>query len=109
MKNWKIGTRIIAGFGAVIAIAAASVVIGIGFFMILDKEFMPAEDQGRYLVRLETPIDYSLPRADGVMRKIDEQLRQRPEVRSTFYVTGSDLTICSRPATRRIRWPVRRR
>jgi HAE1 family hydrophobic/amphiphilic exporter-1 len=44
------------------------------------------------MVRLETPIDYSLPRADSVMRKVDEQLRTRPEVLSTFYVTGSDLT-----------------
>ncbi len=76
----------------VITIAAASIVIGLVFFGILGKEFMPNEDQGRYMVRLETPIDYSLPRADGVMRKIDEELRERPEVQSTFYVTGSDLT-----------------
>ena len=76
----------------VIAIAAASVVAGLALFAVLGKEFMPAEDQGRYMVRLETPIDYSFPRADSAMRKIDEQLRQRPEVQSTFYVTGSDLT-----------------
>ncbi len=76
----------------VIMIAGASVVAGLVLFGILGKEFMPNEDQGRYMVRLETPIDYSLPRADGVMRKVDEQLRRRPEVESTFYVTGSDLT-----------------
>ena len=77
---------------SVIMIAVASIAVGIFFFAILGKEFMPNEDQGRYMVRLETPIDYSLPRADGVMRKIDEELRRRPEVQSTFYVTGSDLT-----------------
>ena len=77
---------------AVIMIAGASIAVGIFFFAILGKEFMPNEDQGRYMVRLETPIDYSLPRADGVMKKIDEELRRRPEVQSTFYVTGSDLT-----------------
>jgi hydrophobic/amphiphilic exporter-1 (mainly G- bacteria), HAE1 family len=77
---------------AVIMIAGASIVVGLVFFGILGKEFMPNEDQGRYLVRLETPIDYSLPRADGVMKKVDEDLRRRPEVQSTFYVTGSDLT-----------------
>jgi HAE1 family hydrophobic/amphiphilic exporter-1 len=76
----------------VILIALASVVAGIALFMVLGKEFLPAEDQGRYMVRLETPIDYSLSRADSAMRKIDEQLRLRPEVLSTFYVTGSDLT-----------------
>jgi HAE1 family hydrophobic/amphiphilic exporter-1 len=76
----------------VILIALASVVAGIALFMVLGKEFLPAEDQGRYLVRLETPIDYSLPRADSAMRKIDEQIRLRPEVLSTFYVTGSDFS-----------------
>jgi HAE1 family hydrophobic/amphiphilic exporter-1 len=76
----------------VIGLAGASVFVGLFFFIILGKEFLPAEDQGRYMVRLETPIDYSLSRADAVMRKIDEQLRQRPEVENTFYVTGSDLT-----------------
>jgi hydrophobic/amphiphilic exporter-1 (mainly G- bacteria), HAE1 family len=76
----------------VILMALASVVAGIALFIVLGKEFLPAEDQGRYMVRLETPIDYSLSRADSAMRKIDEQLRLRPEVLSTFYVTGSDLT-----------------
>jgi HAE1 family hydrophobic/amphiphilic exporter-1 len=76
----------------VIALAGASVVAGLVLFALLGKEFLPAEDQGRYMVRLETPIDYSLPRADTAMKKIDEQLRRRPEVQSTFYVTGSDLT-----------------
>ena len=61
-------------------------------FGVLGKEFMPTDDQGRYLVRLETPIDYSLPRADREMKKVDDQIRKRPEVQSTFYVTGSQLT-----------------
>ena len=74
----------------VIAVAVASVVAGVMLFGVLGKEFLPAEDQGRFLVRLETPIDYSLGRADSIMKKIDEQLRERPEVTSTFYVTGSD-------------------
>jgi hydrophobic/amphiphilic exporter-1 (mainly G- bacteria), HAE1 family len=76
----------------VIAIALVSVVAGLVMFMLLGKEFLPAEDQGRYMVRLETPIDYSLSRADALMRSVDEELRKRPEVQSTFYVTGSDLT-----------------
>ncbi|MFA5074310.1 MAG: efflux RND transporter permease subunit, partial [Nitrospirota bacterium] len=75
----------------VILIAGASVVIGVLIFAALGKEFMPSDDQGRYLVRLETPIDYSLPRADAFMKQVDEQIQKRPEVESTFYVTGSEL------------------
>lgn len=83
---WALGHRLI-----VISLALGSVLIGLFLFGILGKEFMPSEDQGRYLVRLETPIDYSLPRADAEMKKVDDTLRERPEVESTFYVTGSDL------------------
>jgi len=74
----------------VIMIATASVIAGLVLFVVLGKEFLPAEDQGRYMVRLKTPIAYALPRADAVMKSIDEQIRKRPEVSSTFYVTGSD-------------------
>ncbi len=77
--------------GTVILIAAASVAMGLVLFAVLGKEFLPSDDQGRYMVRLETPVDYSLPRADALMKKVDERLRERPEVHSTFYVTGSEL------------------
>ena len=73
-----------------ILLALASVIAGLALFVIVDKEFLPAADQGRYMVRLETPIDYSLPRADAAMRQVDEQLRKRQEIAGTFYVTGSD-------------------
>ncbi len=75
-----------------VAIAAASVVAGLVLFGLLGKEFMPNEDQGRYMVRLETPVSYSLSRADAAMRAVDRMLQKRPEVASTFYVTGSELT-----------------
>jgi HAE1 family hydrophobic/amphiphilic exporter-1 len=75
----------------VILLATLSVVAGVAMFMKLGKEFLPTDDQGRYLVRLETPIDYSLTRADSAMKKVDEDLRKRSEVQSTFYVTGSQI------------------
>ena len=76
----------------VVVIAFLSVIAGLGLFVVLGKEFLPAEDQGRYMVRLETPIDLSLPRADTFMRKVDEEIQKRAEVASTFYVTGSELS-----------------
>lgn len=76
--------------GKVMIAAGASLFAGLALFSLLGKEFMPAEDQGRYMVRLETPIDYSLPRSDAFMKSIDDQLQKRPEVLSTFYVTGSE-------------------
>ncbi len=75
----------------VLAAAGVCLAAGIAIFLFLDKEFMPAEDEGRYMVRLETPIDYSLSRADSLMKSIDEQLQKRSEVLNTLYVTGSEL------------------
>lgn len=76
--------------GKVISMAGLSIVLGVMIFGLLGKEFLPSEDQGRYLVRLETPTDYSLTRADAAMMSVDEMIRRRPEVSGTFYVTGSD-------------------
>lgn len=76
--------------GKVVAMAGVSIAAGVAIFGLLGKEFLPSEDQGRYLVRLETPIDYSLTRADAAMMSIDEMIRRRSEVSGTFYVTGSD-------------------
>ncbi len=76
--------------GKVVAMAGLSIAAGVAIFGLLGKEFLPSEDQGRYLVRLETPIDYSLTRADAAMMSIDETIRRRSEVSGTFYVTGSD-------------------
>ena len=75
----------------VMLIATASVVAGVALFLVLGKEFLPAEDQGRYLVRLETPVELSLQKADSVMSRVDSAIQKRPEVQSTFYVTGSEL------------------
>ena len=72
----------------VIALAGASVVVGLAFFAILGKEFMPAEDQGRYMVRLETPIDYSLaPR---------RQRHEKGRRRTSEEAGGSEHVLCYR-------------
>lgn len=40
---------------AVMAMAVAAMVVGGGIFTMLGKEFVTAEDEGRFMVRLETP------------------------------------------------------
>lgn len=76
-----------------VVILSLLTVVASGFmFTKIGKDFMPKEDQGRYVVRLETPIDYSLGKADAAMRQVDDLLRKRPEVSGTFYVTGTSLS-----------------
>ncbi|MBU1151171.1 MAG: efflux RND transporter permease subunit, partial [Proteobacteria bacterium] len=54
----------------------------------MGKEFVPPEDQGQFIVRLEAPIDYSLEKADELFRPVEQILRQMPEVRAVYYVLG---------------------
>ncbi|OHE17119.1 MAG: hypothetical protein A2X96_01345 [Syntrophobacterales bacterium GWC2_56_13] len=54
----------------------------------MGKEFIPPEDQGQFIVRLEAPIDYSLEKADELFRPAEQILRRTPEVRAVFYRLG---------------------
>jgi HAE1 family hydrophobic/amphiphilic exporter-1 len=54
----------------------------------MGKEFVPPEDQGQFIVRLEAPIDYSVEKADELFRPAEEILRKMPEVRAVFYRLG---------------------
>ena len=54
----------------------------------LGKEFVPPEDQGQFIVRLEAPIDYSVDKADELFRPAEEILRKMPEVKAVFYRLG---------------------
>jgi HAE1 family hydrophobic/amphiphilic exporter-1 len=54
----------------------------------MGKEFIPPEDQGQFIVRLEAPIDYSLEKANELFRPAEQMLREMPEVRAIYYVLG---------------------
>jgi len=54
----------------------------------IGKEFIPPEDQGQFLVRLEAPIDYSIDKADELFSPAEKILREMPEVRAVYYRLG---------------------
>ena len=54
----------------------------------IGKEFIPPEDQGQFLVRLEAPIDYSIDKADELFQPAEKILRETPEVRAVYYRLG---------------------
>ena len=55
----------------------------------LGKELMPPEDQGRFIVRLEAPIDYSVEQTDELCKEAEQILRNTPEIASVFYNQGA--------------------
>ena len=54
----------------------------------IGKEFVPAEDQSQFIVRLEAPIDYSIDTADALFKQAETIVRSMPEVNWVFYLQG---------------------
>lgn len=54
----------------------------------LGKEFIPPEDQSRFMVRVEAPIDYSVDEIDGMFKEAEDYIRSIPEVKTAFYAQG---------------------
>ncbi|MFL6712245.1 MAG: efflux RND transporter permease subunit, partial [Sulfurifustis sp.] len=54
----------------------------------LNKEFMPPQDQGTLLVRMQTPEDSSLDYTDSKFRAAEEFFKSRPEVDRYFSAVG---------------------
>jgi HAE1 family hydrophobic/amphiphilic exporter-1 len=80
---FSLNHRVMMVVGAVVLFAGS-----IYMTKYLGKEFVPPEDQGQFLVRLEAPIDYSVEKADELFRPAEEILRKMPEVRAVLYRLG---------------------
>ncbi|MCX8023114.1 MAG: efflux RND transporter permease subunit [Syntrophorhabdaceae bacterium] len=58
----------------------------------IGKEFIPSEDQSRFVIRLQAPVDYSVDEVDRMFRKAEDIIRKIPEVRSYSCSQGGGLT-----------------
>lgn len=54
----------------------------------LNKEFIPSEDQSRFMVRIQTPVGSSLPFTDGKVKFVESYLKGRSEVDRFFVAIG---------------------
>ncbi|MCX5909741.1 MAG: efflux RND transporter permease subunit, partial [Deltaproteobacteria bacterium] len=63
-------------------------VLSLGLTTYIGKEFIPPEDQGIFMVRMEGPIDYSVEQLEKYYGKTEELMREIPEIKSVFFVQG---------------------
>lgn len=73
---------VLAG-GGVVLIAAYFVFGG------LKREFVPSQDQGRLMVRLQTAVGADLQETDALLQKAEAIVNHRPEIVRSFVVIGS--------------------
>ena len=70
----------------------AAILYGTWFFGTrLDQGFMPAMDEGAFVLDYWTPPGTSLPESDRLLRKVDEILMSTPEVSTFSRRTGTEL------------------
>jgi HAE1 family hydrophobic/amphiphilic exporter-1 len=72
----------------VIGLALLALFVGGVFFAMLGKEFVTLEDKNQFIVRLETPLSYSIYKTDDIVRRVEKILQGIPEVINYFPVTG---------------------
>lgn len=67
-------------------LAAFALALVLTFF--IGKEFLPPEDQGRFIVRMEAPKDASIDAADAMFQQVDDLVRKHPAIATAFYAVG---------------------
>jgi len=76
----------------VLILATAIFIFSIFMTRFLGKEFVPQEDQSRFIVRIEAPLDYSVEEVDRLFKKAEDYLRTRPEIKTVLYLHGRGRT-----------------
>lgn len=68
----------------------AALALGGGFWLysLLGQELVTQEDQGRFMVRIQTPLAYSMEKTEGVRQRLEARLKEIPEVSHFFSFTG---------------------
>ncbi len=78
--------------GRPIKVLVIATVIFISSFVLsslLKKEFIPSQDQSRFLSRIMLPLGSSMDRTNEVFKKAEDYLMHRPEIDGYFCAIGS--------------------
>ena len=72
----------------VVGLATAVFVASLGLTRLLKKEFVPAQDQGMFMVRLSTALGSSIEFTDGVFKKAEDYILHSPNEESLYAAVG---------------------
>ena len=84
LLSWSLKHRV-----TILLIALGAMIFGFFLFAHVGKEFVTSEDQSRILIRIETPLSYSIEKTEVIMNRLREKLREIPEVLHFFSIAGS--------------------
>jgi multidrug efflux pump len=72
----------------ILALAAVAVGLSLQVFTTLPKEFVPSQDQGRLMIRMQTAVGSSLDETDAVFKPAEAIINGRPEVARALSIVG---------------------
>jgi hydrophobe/amphiphile efflux-1 (HAE1) family protein len=72
----------------VIIISLVLFCVSLKFFSLLRKEFIPPQDQGTFIARMETPVGSSIEFTSQAVKKVEDFLKQHNEIVHTFISIG---------------------
>jgi len=75
----------------VVAVTAASVLLGVFLYTRVETGFLPEMDEGGYVLDYWTPPGTSLAETDSILRRIEERVQRMPETASFSRRTGAEL------------------
>ncbi len=84
--GWGLGHR-----WAVVGLALASIVAGLGFAGRMKIDFMTIEDRSEFNVWMKLPLGSTIEQTQAMVHAVEEDLRNFPEVRAVFSTIGSGL------------------
>ncbi len=80
---WTLAHRLWVMGAALVCVAASALI-----FTSMKSEFLPEEDEARFLVSLKTPIGASVDYTDRKTRAVEDILNRYPEVSNTLAIVG---------------------
>jgi HAE1 family hydrophobic/amphiphilic exporter-1 len=72
----------------VLVVATAVFIASLFLTTLLKKEFVPSQDQSRFLVRVTLPLGISLKGTDNVFKGLEDFLMKRPEIDTYYSAVG---------------------
>ena len=73
----------------ILVIATIVFISSLALTTILKKEFIPSQDQGRFLARIMLPLGSSIEKTNGVFKEAEKFLMERKDIETYFSAVGS--------------------
>ena len=83
LLTWSLDHRF-----SIVLIGILSLVLGGLIFANVNKEFVTDEDKSKFVVRIETPLEYSIHKTDKALQQVEKEISTFPEVQQIFSITG---------------------